>query len=378
MANFMSFLRLLAFSASLSCGYCQLNQFISYFEVLDYEAKYKQFKTGQRSNERSMEKVLFIDFKAFGREFKLFFSKDTTATAPGTTNDASYNGVLHLHQNSLVAGKRIDQSQVYGWIEDPGLFYGAVKSQNNTFYIEPAKKYFKTARFHSVIYRSEDINDSQHRLRSKFREGGSEQVKQRVHKVRKRDISTNPNLNIDLKVCRLSLEADYSFLKRMGSRSHAIASMVDHIKALDAIFEKSLVNGDRLLNETVFALDGNDSGIQFQIAKVRVYNESETWRVLGAGALDAATFLRRMQDNAGYSRYCLALFFTARSFMEGVVGVATPGGACTTFNVGVVSFTREGMSLPPQLTKIAVAHVVGQALGAKVYTMILFTWLVNK
>ena len=366
MAKLLNFLRLLAFTASLRYGYCQLNKFITYFEALDYEPMYKQFnKTGRRSDERSIEKILFIDFKAFGKTFQLIVIKDVSTVVPGAKKDPNYHGELHLHPNSLVAGNRIDKIKIVGWIKDPGLLYGIVKSGNSTFYIDPAKKYFKKTRFHSVIYRSEDIeNDYQHRLssNSNFGKSGS---KEQAHKIRRRFVA-NPNVKIDLKVCRLSIEADYSFVKMMGSPFHAITRMVDHVEALNTIFDKSFVNNDRLVNERIFAHQGNDSVIQFQIAKVRVYNESETWRVLGPGALDAAAFLRRMQQKARYSQYCLALFFTAHSFMEGVLGVATPRGACTHLNVGVISFRREGMTLPPPLTKIAVAHVVGHAFGAKV------------
>ena len=359
----MNFLRVLTFTALLSYGYCQLNGFVTYFEALDYEPMYKQFnETGRRSDERSIDKMLFIDFKAFGITFELIVRKNVST---GAKKDPNYNGELNLHPNSLVAGNKIDKIKIHGWIKDPGLFFGVVKSENSTFYIEPAKQHFKKTRFHSVIYRSEDIeSDYQHRLSSNlnFRKSGS---KEHAHKRRRR-FAANPNVKIDLKVCRLSLEADYSFLKMMGSPLDAITRMVGHVEALNTIFHKSFVNNDRLFNERIFAHQGNDSLIQFQIAKVRVYNEFETWRVLGPGALDAAAFLRRMQQKAGYSQYCLALFFTANSFMEGVLGVTTPSGACTHLNVGVVSFKREGVALPPLLSEIAVAHVVGHAFGAKV------------
>ncbi len=367
MARLINFLRLLAFTALLSYGYCRLNKFINYFEALDYEPMYKQFRSGRRANERSMDETLFIDFKAFGTTFKLILSKNTSTMAPGTGKTVSYNRRIHLYPNSLVAGKKADEFQIDGRTMDSGLFYGILKSENSTFYIEPAEKYFKKPQFHSVVYRSEDIErdfkDIQYSSGLNFTKSGREKHAQQR---RKRHASTNPNVKITPKICRLSLEADYAFLKMSGSALHATSVMVHHIGVLNKIFHKSFASNDRPLNESIFALRGNDSVVQFQIARVRVYNESETSHVLGPGRLDAATYLRVLQHRTAYSHYCFALFFTADSFTEGVLGVASPGGACTNLNVGVVSFTREGMILPPLLTEIAVAYVVGHAFGAKV------------
>ena len=368
MVNLINYLRLLAFTASLSYGYCRLNRDINYFEALDYEPMYKQF--GRRMDERSMDEALFIKFKAFGRTFKLILSKDTSSIASDIEKMASYNRRVYLYllyPNSVVAGKIADEnmSKIRGWITGSGLFYGTLESENVTFYIEPAEKYFRKPTFHSVIYRREDgeysLKDIQHSFELALTKHGS---RKRTRHRRKRRDSTDASVKI--KICRLSLEADHTFLKMSGSPLRAISTMVNHIGALNKIFRKSFVNSDRQINESIFTLRGNDSVLTFQIAKVRVYNETETSRVLGTGGLDAATFLHVMQQSQDYSQYCLALFFTARSFTEGVLGVANPGGLCTNLNVGVISFTREGVVLPPQVTEIAVAHVVGHAFGAKV------------
>ena len=362
-------IRLLAFTAWLSYGYCQVDKFIGYFETLNYDSIHKQLKTGQRASDRSMDKALFIDFKAFGRTFKLILSQDASSLAPATEKKASYNRRVYLYPNSVVAGDRAGEiSRLHGMITDNGLFYGTIKSQYHTFYIEPAEKYFEKPNFHSVVYRSlnSELNSKVlQRLRSDLTKYGSR--KQAPHSRKKRALTKrDAKIMYDQKVCRLSLEADYTFLEMSGSPKHAISLMVNHIEVLNKIFRKSFVSSNNKDNESIFTPQANDSVIKFQIARVRVYNVSETDRVLAPGGLDAATFLRLMQKRGGYSHFCLALFFTARSFTEGVVGVTNPGGACTTSNVGVVSFAREDMILPPLVTEIHVAQVVGHAFGAKV------------
>ena len=363
---------ILAFTAWLSYGYCRVNDFIGYFEALDYASIHKQLKNGRHASGELMDKTLLIDFKAFGRSFKLMLRQDDSSSARATEKKASDNRSVYLYPNSVVAGYRAGEktTRMHGWITDSGLFYGTIKSSRQTFQIVPAEKFFKNANFHSVIYQSESSELSSKDLQgldSVLKKYGS--GKQALHSRKRRDW-TNRDGKIR-NVCRLSLEADYTFLKMSGSPERAVSVMVSRIKALNKVFRKSFVSShNKDNNETISTPQSNDSVVmQFRIAKVRVYNASETARVLGPGALDAATFLRLMQKPGGYSQFCLALFFTARSFTQGVVGVTNPGGACTNSKVGVVSFAREGMVLPPLVTEINVAHVVGHAFGAKVWKL---------
>ena len=360
---------ILAFTAWLSYGYCRVNDFIGYFETLDYASIHKQLKNGRRASGELMDKALFIDFKAFGRSFKLILRQDSSARA--TEKKASDNRSVYLYPNSVVAGRRAGEktTRMHGWITDSGLFYGTIKSSRQTFRIVPAEKYFKNANFHSVIYQSGSSELSFKDLQgldSVLKKYGS--GKQALQSRKKRGATNREDKTRN--VCRLSLEADYTFVKMSGSPERAVSVMVSRIKALNKVFRKSFVSSHNKDNETISTPHSNDSVVmQFRIARVRVYNASETARVLGPGALDAATFLRLMQKPGGYSQFCLALFFTARSFTEGVLGVTNPGGACTNSNVGVVSFAREGMILPPLVTEINVAHVVGHAFGAKVWKL---------
>ena len=104
-----------------------------------------------------------------------------------------------------------------GWVTNVGLFYAIVKLQNNTFHIEPAVKYWTKPRFHSIIYRSEDVDFKFNNL--EFTKKGRRRP---VYKRRRRHASTNPHfINVKnirrrrhastnphfINVCRLSLEA---------------------------------------------------------------------------------------------------------------------------------------------------------------------------
>lgn len=363
---------ILAFTAWLSYGYCRVNDFIGYFETLDYASIHKQLKNGRHASGELMDKALLIDFEAFGRSFKLMLRQDDSSSAQATEKKASDNRSVYLCPNSVVAGYRAGEktTRMHGWITDSGLFYGTIKSSRQTFQIVPAEKYFKNANFHSVIYQSESSELSSkdvQGLDSALKKYGS--GKQALRSRKRRDSTSRDAKTRN--VCRLSLEADDTFVKMSGSPERAISVMVSRVETLNEVFRKSFVSSNNKDNETISTPQSNDSVVmQFRIAKVRVYNASETTRVLGRpGALDAATFLRLMQKPGRYSQFCLALFFTARSFTEGVLGVTNPGGACTDSNVGVVSFAREGMVLPPLVTEINVAHVVGHAFGAKVWKL---------
>ena len=365
MANLMNYIRLLAFTALLRNVYGKLNKFISHFEMLDYEPMYKHFRTGRRTFKRSTDNALFIKFQAFEKTFEIILRNDDFVFDSGNNETGGSNRTAFLHPNSLVTAQTGYKQEVQGngWVTNVGLFYGTVKLQNNTFYIEPAVKYWTKPRFHSIIYRSEDVDFKFNNL--EFTKKGRRRP---VYKRRRRHASTNPHfINVKPMVCRLSLEADYTFVEMSGSPFHAISSMVAHINALNRIFSNFFIIIDRQDNESVFTLQRNESILQFHVARVKVYNKTETSRILAPGSLDAATFLRLMSNNERYANFCLALFFTARNFTEGVLGVANSGGACTTLNTGVVSFMREGIALPSLITEIAVAHVVGHAFGAKVY-----------
>ncbi|XP_028407805.1 disintegrin and metalloproteinase domain-containing protein 10-like isoform X2 [Dendronephthya gigantea] len=372
MVNVINYICLLAFTATLSSGYKRSGKVIRHFEALDYETKYKQAEIGRLVDERSStaqeaSSIKVINIEAFGRKFKLILrSKDISSFPFDIEIKGNINTELNLNSNTLVAGSVYNDklSSVYGWITESGFFYGTVKSQNETYYIEPANKYFISPRFHSLMYRSKDNTDDLGDLFNFINYGNKKRANSKHH-ISKRRSSTHPEFKTNPKICRLSLEADFAFLKMMGSTLDSLNSMINHVEVLNRIFYRSFVNRDMSTHAKVFELHRNLSMVQFQIARVRVYNESETVQVLGPTVLDAATFLRHMQNKGGYSHYCLGLFFTGNSFNDGVLGVAKTGGICTNLNVGVVSFKREGVALPPLLTEIAVAHVVGHAFGAK-------------
>lgn len=373
MVNVINYICLLAFTAAQSSGYERSGKVIRHFEALDYETKYKQAGIGRLVDKRSSiaqkaSSIKVINIKAFGRKFKLILrSKNISSYPPDIEIKGNINTGLDLNSNTLVAGSVYNDklSSVFGWITEAGFFYGTIKSKNETYYVEPADNYFRDPRFHSVMFSSENKRDDLGDLFD-FIDYGNKKRANSKHHISKRRSSNNPGFKTNPRFCRLSLEADYAFLKLMGSALHSLNSLINHVKALNRIFYRSFVNRDMPTHGKIFELHRNLSMIQFQIARVRVYNEFETVRILGPIPLDAATFLRHMQNKGGYSQYCLGLFFTGRSFNDGVLGVAKMGGICTKLNVGVVSFTREGVALSPLSTEIAVAHVVGHAFGAKV------------
>ena len=368
----INWVRVLAFVASLNCGHGRLGKSIRHFEALNYELEDKQDKAVRAiRSSLSQEKGLLLVFKAFGRTFRLRLNEDTATVASNAKiHDCLSN---RCEGNTLVVGHvdTDEASSAYGWIiSDPGFFVGTIRCSDGTYHVDPAEKYFDNANFHSVIYRSQDSGE----LRINFSQNGSEMGEFSLRASLNRGASINRRKRRALtdrgspRICSLSLEADDTFLQMATSHIDAIRLMVNHIQALNKMFNNSFDSDDKRSNGNSFALGANDSVVQFRISKIRVYNESESYRVLAPGGLDAATFLRLMQTKGSYSKYCLALFFTARSFNEGVLGIASPRGACMSLNAGVVSFMREGVVLPPLVSEIAVAHVVGHAFGAKVST----------
>lgn len=341
------FIKFLVLSLSYVFAYCRESEVNMDFERLYYDP-IKRCEKYESGHNRSSKNCWSLNFKAFGKIFRLH------STKRGFINGRVINNKNEFDRNMETNGVSDLLLKVNGWVSKNGYFYGILSSTEETYRIEPVKKIFIPSNFHSTIYviQNENLKESYDLMK---RNG-----------IRSKRFS-HTRKKIDKKICRVSLEADYTFLKMAGSIFHSVSLMKQHIQWVNEIFQESFASGDKQKSRKLPSLTHNKSAyIQFQVANIRVYNELDSHRILGPRELDAPTFVHLMKERRVYSKYCLALFFTARSFIDGVLSLSKLGGVCTDWNVGVVTFVREGSVMSSYITKMAVANVIGQAFGAKV------------
>lgn len=352
MAVFIILLYILGLALTTSCGNRPLNEFIKYFEPLNYRPKPRVAKRWTHADAHPDSQSLVI--KAFGRKMYLNLHRDSISLATDVQVVDGYNRRIGFGRHSFVVGrlKGEDGSIVNGVLASSGVFTGRIATRDDTYFIEPAQRYFGSAvKFHSVIYRDRDVH---YNVNITLPRRITRDMRQRVQNMQSRTRNRR-SINYHSNICRMSLEADHTFLKMAGGHVYAIQMTVNHIQALNAIFCYTFNTTDTYAPH----------GIQFQIARIKVYvNETDT--VLARGnQFDAATFLTFIDENDDYSEYCQALFFTSRYFLGGVTGLAHTGGACTESNTAVVTFRRGNMRLPFKVTELAVAHAMGHAFGAE-------------
>lgn len=358
MAALITSLLLLAFPFPLTFGSSRrrLSEFIRHYEPLDYVPEPSLAK---RSTRRIPESVC-LDIEAFRRKLILDLRRDLVTLASDAQIVDENNKWISFDRHTFVVGrlKGQNRSKVHGVLTNSGVFIGKIYSEQDIYFVESAKRYFKNqTTFHSVIYRDRDVHYNVNIATPGKATQGIFHRFAGVQSVRTRRSFTNYDRNI----CRLSLEADHTFLEMAGGTSHAVQMLVNHVQGLNYIFGKEL----------------NTTAIRFQIARIRIYfsmTDNYIPKQLGRENLDASTFLSLVAEG-DYTEYCQAVFFTHRSFTGGTLGVAYIKGACTwndgqSSNTAVVTFRREDTTLPPKVTEITLAHEVGHAFGAEVVEMV--------
>ncbi|XP_022090711.1 disintegrin and metalloproteinase domain-containing protein 10-like [Acanthaster planci] len=144
-----------------------LSRYIHHFEPLNYDVGPldAQHNSQPRNHMGQLYNDSSITWKltAFGRSFHLQLSPYSNVVSPGAQlNVVSALGVnttdmvSQLYRGVVIGDER---SSVYGHIIN-GTFDGIIKTDYETFHIEPSFRYFSSPRpgFRSVIYRARDIH----------------------------------------------------------------------------------------------------------------------------------------------------------------------------------------------------------------------------
>lgn len=351
-----------------------LNKFIHDYEPLNYaEDEIKSsFENGRE--------VKSLKFKAHGRDFDLRLEEDRDTFLPslvGLTKDVK-DAV-----NSAVAGRAEGEknSEVFGLIKD-GKFDGTIFTDDEEYTVKPAEKYFTKPDFHSVIYRSKDVekpkgqgNDEDIFSSSGFRAKRTRRESAEFDvpdKFRLYDHEKDTNLRI----CNVSMEADYLFTRALGNDTgRAVGEMIYLIRVANRKFED--------MAKTKYW--GETFKLRLMIGRVVAYRRSTTPEELRPPNMGVSTFLDFFSDR-DYDGFCQAFFFTYRDFEGGITGLswsfAQKGGFCErrryyirrfenfnvqklkSYNTGIVTYKFYGSLIPPKVAEIAFLRQVGTAFGA--------------
>ncbi len=370
LALFYFFNYLLLFTKQEIFARTPLNEFVQHYETLNYATKPKLYR---RDTEASVGKTHFLEFTAHGRKFELSLRPDTKTIAPDAEILDGDGKRIDFDQNSLLIGEVIGEpgSIVHGVLHEDGLFTGKIHTKGGVYFIESAKRYFNNpSGFHSVIYKDDDVKYDIQFAEPKiapFEEG------------LKRNDLTEESLSFNTRnrratgeikdnVCRLSMEADFTFLNYATGAILAVGEILKHVQALNIIYGQTFNTTD-----TYYPYS-----LQFHVGLLQVHNEKQTPKSLRRENIDSSTFLSLMAKK-DYSKFCQAMYFTHRDFAGGILGLAwigyprgRAGGMCdprrgdNSYNTAVVTFTLQGRTSPPKVSEITFAHEVGHAFGASV------------
>ena len=368
---FHFFCYLLLFTKQASLARTPLNDFIEHYETLNYPAKQQIYR---RDTEAKLVKTHFLEFTAHGRKFELSLRPDTkTLTSDSEIVDGDGNKI-HFDKNSLLTGEVIGEpgSIVHGVLHDNGLFTGKIHAKDGTYFIESAERYFSNpSDFHSVIYKDEDVKYDIQFAQPKIApvtltdELERDEFKDSSSQARKKRSTGDDRDN----TCRLSMEADYTFLKYAKDAILAVGEMLKHVQALNIIYGKTFNTSSTY----------SPYSLQFHVGLLQVHNREQTPSGLRRENIDSSTFLSEMSTK-DYSKFCQAVYFTYRDFAGGILGLAwigypngRAGGMCdprrggSSYNTAVVTFTLQGRTSPPKVSEITFVHEVGHAFGAEVF-----------
>ena len=296
---------------SLSAERKPLNKQIHHFEPLNYAANdiKESFKNGVETKS--------LDFSAHGRDFKLRLEPDRDSFYPGLQG---INDEMKDHINSALAGHLEDEpnSEVFGSIRD-GKFEGTIFANDDEYTVQPAEMYFEGPQeFHSVIYRSKDMDENVRRRRSILSSDGhrSKRRRRETNEFDEPDefdlysprITNNPNI----RVCNISIEADYLFTEVWGNDTgRAIGEMIYLVRLANRMFEE-MAQTQLWKNASLFQ-------VRLMIGYIMAYTYETTPEELKPKSMGVSTFLDFVSDR-DYDGYCQAFFLTYRDFEGGITG----------------------------------------------------------
>ena len=367
-----------------------LNTFVRHFETLDYDLT-EFHSRHRRSIASSPFSITDLHFKAYGKPFHVRLRRDHSIfTSESRIVDGQGRHIpfdTSMFVEGDVVGKGNHGSYVNGVVKR-GRFEGKIDAGRDTFYVEPASRYFGPNRkFHSIIYRERDMKYNvkfadkdarvKHRASSFKVDSARDQLEKEATKRDHHERFRRGVKNRYKNTCHLKLVADHKFTRRFMSRENAIIQMVQHYKAAEYIFRNQTFNmtspADRFYNP---------EGVGFRVGIIIVYDGFNVPQNMRAEHISVNNLLEVFSQD-DHSDVCLAYLFTDRSFANGVMGLAwigyaqgTAGGICDkyanfqgklrSYNTGLVSFRLFGRQSPPAVTEITFVHELGHSWGAQV------------
>ena len=315
---------------------------------------------------------LKLSFKAFDKTFHLRLKPDHNDADVTIKVNGNHHPSTSISSYFYVGYDKNDPTAAVHGNLAFGVFEGTIYGSDDTYYIEPADRYFDNVTHHSVIYRQSDsimnssasfcgVSDGNRLKRS------TAPPKDHLHA---RDDSTGRD---PLKTrCKLNIVTDYYFYQGVTDQNK---DMLTRVAQATAIIKGIVAAGSINFARTDFDGDMIGDNINFAIKQITIQtnNSDSTFsdEFIGVEAL-----LNALAQNE-YDNFCLSYLFTYRDFDQGVLGLAfvassgSPGGICDkrasnrNYNVGLVTLLNYGNRVTRLVSELTFTHEAGHNFGSQ-------------
>ncbi|KAL5282018.1 ADAM10 family protein [Megaselia abdita] len=161
------FLSMLLQLPIITNGHNRLNEYISHYETLDYDAEAVHNKHLRARRSVNIDENLSIHFEALGQKFNLRLKRDIETFSSNLKIESSNknDGNLDVDTSHIYQGDLLGQpgSFVFGSVIN-GVFEGKIVSEKEAYYVENLRHYYlnkdsSNSSSHSVIYKETDVED---------------------------------------------------------------------------------------------------------------------------------------------------------------------------------------------------------------------------
>ena len=288
------------------------------------------------------------------------------------------------------------------WTYSKSGLHGVFHTAEESYYIEPFIKYFKTRmRLHKkliVVYRASDINlaakthgistikqqslwkNEQPLLLSGIDYDNNTKINSHTFYKMTNDYTHLKHARIKRNVinvkrtCTLHAVADYSFYKNIGNEQviDTINEIVHYVHEADAAFRHVDFNGD-----------GQSDNIGFSLGKITILQDTDSGGLIISRNNQIASEVLKTFSYNNFSDYCLGILFTHTNFDTGTLGLSwvasssiygSPGGICQksmwsnqrwhSFNTIMLSTNNHGETVPRKIASMTLTHEIGHAFGS--------------
>lgn len=352
-----------------------LGAFIKDFEPLNYDTAHLH---STHSRAVSKDSDYEMQFDAFGKQHRLRLRQDKRIFTPDAVIQTGNGKPIDIDRSSFLTGEVVGEpgSKVHGVMED-GVFRGKIMGSKDSYYVEPAKRYIKDPKFHSVIYNDKDVHykanyaDISKRLPNLADRKRRDLEAESQTKSRKRRA---PESEKQKNACTLALYADQRFTSLFGGQGEAAKKIIEHVQAVKVIYGSDF-------NQTKLDLY-SPYGITFRVKTITVYDDSDVPDKYKPTNLGIDPMLDLLSDD-NHDDVCEAFLFTDRDFDGGILGLAwignpsSTGGVCSknydtgggkkkSYNTGIVTLKLYGRFTPPKVSEVTFAHELGHGFGSQV------------